>query len=122
MRDGCKRSHWMWYIFPQLRGLGRSDTAWRFGIKGTEEAKEYVEHPVLGPRLVEITKEVLNHKDKTPSDIFGYIDDIKMRSCMTLFELVSDEPVFGKVLDTFYNGERDDKTMEVLEQRPWDEE
>lgn len=115
IRNGCKQSHWMWYIFPQLRGLGMSDMAWFYGISGLDEAREYMADDVLGPRLVGISETLLTHAGvRSASEIFGFPDDLKLRSSMTLFELVSDNPVFSEVLDTFYDGERDEKTLELL--------
>lgn len=114
---GQKRTHWMWFIFPQLRGLGYSDTSWFYGIDGLEEAKEYMKHDVLGPRLLQITNKLKKHTNKTASDIFGYPDDLKLRSCMTLFEQVSDDPIFGEILDTFFDGKRDELTLEMLNEQ-----
>ena len=115
IQSGRKRSHWMWYIFPQLRGLGRSDTAYYYGISGAEEAKAYLEHPVLGPRLVEISEALLDLEDRDAARIFGFPDDLKLRSCMTLFSAVSEEgSVFQQVLDAYYRGERDERTMQLL--------
>ena len=115
IRSGRKRSHWMWYIFPQLQGLGFSSTAQYYGIRDLEQAKDYMAHPVLGPRLVEISEALLTLESSNPSAVMGYPDDLKLRSCMTLFELAApNEPVFGRVLDKFYKGRRDDRTLALL--------
>ena len=115
IRGGRKRSHWMWYIFPQLQGLGFSSTAQYYGIQDLEQAMDYMEHPVLGPRLVEISEALLALDSSNPSAVMGYPDDLKLCSCMTLFELAApDQPVFGRVLDKFYGGRRDYRTLELL--------
>jgi len=115
LRSGCKTSHWMWFVFPQLKQLGRSSIAKHFGIADAEEAAAYFSHPVLGPRLEECAELVLAVKGKTANDIFGSPDDIKLRSCMTLFDtVVRDEEVFARVLDRFFNGERDPETLRLL--------
>ena len=115
IRSGRKRSHWMWYIFPQLQGLGFSSTAQYYGIRDLEEAKAYMAHPVLGPRLTEISEALLGLDTCDPSAVMGYPDDLKLCSSMTLFELAApDQPVFGKVLDKFYGGRRDPLTLRLL--------
>ncbi len=115
IRQGHKRSHWMWYVFPQLQGLGFSSTAQYYGLRDLEEAKEYIRHPVLGPRLVEISEELLKLETCSPLAVLGYPDDLKLRSCMTLFELAAPEKtVFARVLDKFYSGHRDDRTLSLL--------
>ena len=115
IRSGRKRSHWMWYIFPQLQGLGFSSTAQYYGIRDLEEAKAYIAHPVLGPRLKEISEALLGLDTCDPSAVMGYPDDLKLRSCMTLFELAAPEqPVFGHVLEKYYAGRRDSRTLELL--------
>lgn len=113
IRSGRKCSHWMWYIFPQLKGLGMTDTANYYGIDGLEEAKVYMQHPVLGARLIEMSEALLMLEETDPEKIFGYPDYLKCCSCMTLFEKVSDNPVFGAVLDKFYSGKRDQKTCDL---------
>ena len=116
LKSGQKRSHWMWYIFPQLDGLGHSETTRYYAIKSREEAAAYLKHPILGPRLVTCAKAILRHKQRSVSEIFGYPDDVKLRSSMTLFETVSaPDSVFTLVLDQFFNGYRDDKTHQLLE-------
>ena len=115
IRNGEKESHWIWFIFPQLRGLGRSDMAYKYGINGIEEAKEYLSHPILSERLIEVTETLLTHKDKDIYDIMGDIDDMKLHSSMTLFALVSEEnSMFHQVLDCFYNGEMDEYTIKLI--------
>ncbi len=115
LRSGLKQSHWMWFIFPQIDGLGHSATTRHYSIKSIEEARQYLAHPVLGPRLVACTEAVLAVHGRTAADIFGHPDDRKLQSSMTLFEIVS-EPgsVFGRVLDTYYQGKRDTKTLHIL--------
>ena len=115
IQAGRKRSHWMWYIFPQLQGLGFSSTAQYYGLRDLEEAVDYMEHPVLGPRLVEISQALLALDTSDASAVMGYPDDLKLRSCMTLFELAAPEqPVFAAVLEKFYAGRRDSRTLELL--------
>lgn len=112
--EGRKRTHWIWYIFPQLAVLGRSSTAKYYGISGYEEAKAYFEHPVLGSRLREVTEALLQHRDKEAVDILGYVDAVKVRSCMTLFDAVSPEDIFRDVLDVFYQGVPDEQTLSFI--------
>jgi uncharacterized protein (DUF1810 family) len=115
IRAGDKRSHWMWFIFPQIDGLGFSSTAKHYAIKSVEEARQYLAHPVLGPRLLECAEAVLAAEGRSASQIFGSPDDLKLKSCMTLFESVAgQESVFGQVLDKYYQGERDTRTQEIL--------
>ncbi len=112
IRCGKKVCHWMWYIFPQLRGLGKSRKSYVYGIDSLEEAKAYLVHPVLGQRLVECCEALLTHKDKNIEDILGEIDAIKLRSCMTLFDLASEKDgIFQKVLHHFFDGEGDFQTL-----------
>ena len=115
IRSGRKRSHWIWYIFPQMDGLGYSPTAQYYGIRDLEQAKDYMAHPVLGPRLVEISEALLALPTSDPGAVMGYPDDLKLCSSMTLFELAApEEPVFGRVLDKFYGGRRDPLTLQLL--------
>ena len=115
IKSGRKRSHWMWYIFPQLQGLGFSPTAQYYGIRDLEQAMDYMAHPVLGPRLVEISTALLGLESSNPSAVMGYPDDLKLCSSMTLFELAApQEPVFGRVLEKFYGGRRDRMTLNLL--------
>jgi uncharacterized protein (DUF1810 family) len=115
LKNGRKRSHWMWYIFPQFDGLGFSATSKRYSIKSIEEAKAYLGHPVLGPRLVECAEAVLSVEGRSALEILGSPDDMKLRSCATLFACVSPAgSVFGQILDKYYHGERDSKTLRLL--------
>jgi uncharacterized protein (DUF1810 family) len=103
--QGKKRSHWMWFVFPQLTALGRSATAVKYGIESMEKAQDYLAHPVLRHRLLSCIELVLNHPTRTPNEIFGSPDDLKFQSSMTLFrEAEPDLPHFQKALDTFYDG------------------
>ena len=118
IRSGKKRSHWMWYIFPQLKGLGMTSTADYYGIDGIEEAKEYLSDEYLSNNLLTISKALLDLEETDPSAIFGYPDDLKLRSCMTLFYHAADDEgqktVFKSVVDKFYNGVFDNKTEEMI--------
>lgn len=114
LHEGKKTSHWMWFIFPQLKELGRSATAQFYGIASNAEAQEYVRHPILGMRLKQCSQIVLEHRHKTAHEIFGSPDDMKLRSCMTLFALAAPgERVFTEVLDAFYPGDPDLRTQEI---------
>ena len=117
VRSGRKRSHWMWYIFPQLRGLGQSNVAWYYGIENLDEAKVYLEHPVLGQRLREITQTALELSETDPMKVFGWPDHMKFRSCMTLFAQISEDDLFAKALDKFFDGQGDSMTLELLKQK-----
>lgn len=112
--DGRKRTHWIWFIFPQLAVLGRSANAKYYGISGYNEAKAYLEHPILSARLRGITMALLQHSGESAVDILGDIDAIKVRSCMTLFDAVSPDDIFQDVLDAFYDGTSDKKTLDYL--------
>jgi uncharacterized protein (DUF1810 family) len=115
VRGGRKRTHWMWYVFPQFAGLGVSPTAERYAIKSAAEARAYLAHPVLGPRLVECAEAVLGVEGRSAAEIFGPPDDLKLRSCATLFAAVSPPgSVFERVLEKYYGGERDPKTLRLL--------
>lgn len=109
-----KRSHWIWYIFPQLAVLGHSRNAKYYGISGYDEAEAYINHPILGKRLREITRILLTHHKVAAIDIFGELDAMKVRSCMTLFDAVSPDDVFEQVLDKFYDGTYDKKTLDYM--------
>ncbi len=112
---GDKRTHWMWFIFPQLRALGRSERAIRYGLADLSEAIAYLAHPVLGPRLIACTRLVLGVDGKTAHDIFGSPDDLKFRSSMTLFARAApDQPIFASALDKYFGGEPDPLTVELL--------
>lgn len=115
LEAGRKTSHWIWFIFPQVAGLGSSPMSERYAIGSLEEAQEYVAHPVLGPRLIACARAVLSHADRTALQIMGSPDDAKLRSSMTLFAIAApDEPVFRQVLDTFFDGQTDPKTERFL--------
>lgn len=115
IRGGQKRSHWMWYIFPQVAGLGYSEMAKRFAIKDLPEATAYLEHPVLGPRLMEISHALLQLPGNNATAVMGSPDDLKLRSSMTLFSLVPGaDPVFEAVLNKYFNGEKDKATMQLI--------
>lgn len=114
IRAGRKRSHWMWYIFPQIAGLGMSYTAQLYSIQDINEARDYIAHPVLGARLIEISRALLTLDSSDATAVMGYPDDLKLCSCMTLFKQVSDDLVFGAVLDKFYGGRADTRTLAIL--------
>ena len=115
IREGNKRTHWMWYIFPQIDGLAFSSTSKHYAIKSIEEAKAYLAHPILGPRLVECAEAALGVQGRSASQIFGSPDDLKLRSCATLFAYVSPAgSPFARVLEKYYGGQGDDKTLRLL--------
>lgn len=115
IQNGRKRSHWMWYIFPQIQGLGFSGMSKRYAIKDLDEAEAYINHPVLGQRLIEICSALLELDSNDPHAIFGSPDDMKLRSSMTLFASLPDAyPVFKSVLDKYFNGDMDDATLRLL--------
>ena len=119
LREGDKRNHWMWFIFPQIQGIGNSPTAQRYAISGIDEARAYLAHPILGPRLRECTVMVNAVEHKTLDAIFGYPDNLKFRSSMTLFmqaakNSAADSAIFAKALDTYCNGEPDPLTLAKL--------
>src|SRR5690606_27866276 len=116
LKGGRKRTHWMWFVFPQIAGLGRSETARFYALASAEEGRVYLDHPVLGTRLRECTAAVLAHRDASAETIFGPVDALKFRSSMTLFEAVADDPApFAEALDAFYGGARDPATLALLE-------
>lgn len=114
IRNGLKTGHWVWYVFPQMRGLGRSPNSTYYGIGSLAEARSYLEHPVLGTRLREITGAFLSHRGRSAESVLGGIDAMKVRSCMTLFDIVSPDDVFADVLDEFYGGRRCRRTLDML--------
>ena len=114
LRRGRKTSHWMWFVFPQLAGLGRSETARFYGIAGLAEARAYLAHPVLGPRLGECTVAILGHAGQPADAILGGIDALKLCCSMTLFEAAGGDPVFAACLDAFHGGHRDPATLQLL--------
>ena len=116
LHAGRKTSHWMWFVFPQVAGLGSSSMAQRYAIGSLAEARAYLDHPVLGPRLLECARALLAHRDRSARQVMGSPDDVKLRSSMTLFAAATDvEPVFGQVLDAFFDGEPDPRTVDLLE-------
>lgn len=114
VQDGMKRSHWLWFIFPQLAILGHSWNAKYYGISGYDEAEAYLNHPVLGERLRKITDALLAHREMAATDIFGELDAMKVRSCMTLFDVVSPDDIFEQVLELFYHGTYCKKTLDYM--------
>lgn len=116
LRQGRKTSHWMWYVFPQIKGLGHSAAAMYYAISSLDEATQYLDHPVLGNRLIECCRILLGLENKTAGDIFGSVDAMKLKSSMTLFSLVSDNPVFSRVLDKYYKGIKDSATLKIVSQ------
>ena len=118
IKSGRKRSHWMWYIFPQYKGLGFSETSKYYSIKDLDEAKRYLNHPILGQRLKLITKELLVLNENNANKVFGSPDDLKLNSSMTLFAAIetSEENIFNAVLDKFFNGQTDNKTLTLIKE------
>ena len=118
LKAGEKRSHWMWFVFPQIAGLGSSAMAQLYAIGSLAEARAFLDHELLGPRLAEATEAVLAHRGKSATAIFGSVDALKFRSSMTLFEAAFEGAgPFGAALDVFYGGERDGSTLRLLEDR-----
>jgi uncharacterized protein (DUF1810 family) len=115
IRSGRKRSHWMWYVFPQCAGLGQSAMSQRYAINTLAEARAYLAHPILGARLQEIAEAVLNVQGRTAHEMFGSPDDLKLQSSATLFALVSpDDSVFHRIIDKYFDGSRDERTLELV--------
>ena len=115
LRAGRKRTHWMWFVFPQLRGLGHSQMAWHFGIASRDEAVAYVAHPLLGPRLRDCVELVLAVRGRTAHEIFSSPDDLKLCSCLTLFgEVAGGDSVFDRALRQYYRGQPDPATLDLL--------
>jgi uncharacterized protein (DUF1810 family) len=122
IKAGRKETHWMWFIFPQIKGLGNSDTSKFYAIQDINEAKEYLKHPVLGKNLLEISKAVLAIEDKSAHEIFGSPDDMKLQSCMTLFSVIEGaDPVFEWVLNKYFGGFFDSRTLRILEKNVKDD-
>jgi len=116
INNGKKQSHWMWFVFPQIRGLGFTDFNVYYGIKDLKEAQQYLSDPILGERLIEISEAVLSQEGKTALEIFGNPDQRKLKSSMTLFRHIQNtNPVFQKVLEKYYQGSLDEKTMAILQ-------
>lgn len=121
IRAGEKQSHWMWYIFPQIAGLGFSETAQYYAIENLSEARAYLAHPILGARLREISLALLSLKTNDALSVLGFPDNLKLCSCMTLFELAApDEPIFAQVLEKFFGDKRDEKTVQIVGQESAD--
>jgi len=115
IRSGRKRSHWMWYVFPQFTGLGSSPTSSHYAIKSRDEAEAYLSHPILGRRLVECAEAVVQIRDRSALEVFGSPDDMKLRSSATLFASLSPEgSVFHRLIDQYFDGRRDDRTIELM--------
>jgi len=113
---GRKESHWVWYIFPQIEGLGRSDTAKLYSIKSLEEGRAYLEHLVLGPRLVEACEILLSLKDVSMDEVMGFPDDLKLLSSMTLFESISESnSIFTKIIEIYFDDQRDKASLRIIE-------
>ena len=113
---GRKESHWIWYIFPQIEGLGRSDTAKLYSIKSLEEGRAYLKHPVLGPRLIEACETLLNLKDASMDEVMGFPDDLKLLSSMTLFEFISgSDSIFTEIIEVYFDDERDKTSLKILQ-------
>ncbi|HEX5418365.1 MAG TPA: DUF1810 domain-containing protein [Gammaproteobacteria bacterium] len=121
IRNGRKQSHWMWYIFPQYDGLGSSSTSKRYAIKSLAEAEAYLGHPALGPRLIECTEAALRLEGRSALEVFGSPDDLKLKSCATLFACISPaDSVFDRLLDKYFQGKRDEKTLRLISCEPTD--
>lgn len=116
LRAGCKRGHWMWFIFPQLLGLGTSITAAQFALRGLSDAEAYAQHPLLGERLRECVILANAIEDRSARQVFGYPDDLKYRSCLTLFLIATSEDVFRAGLEKYYSATPDSRTLELLRQ------
>ena len=114
LKDGHKSSHWMWFIFPQITGLGRSSTAVLYSISGLPEARAYLEHPILGQRLIECCQVLSNLRGHSPEAIFGSVDAIKLRSSLTLFDQASSSQLFKELLQKYYDGRADKATLELI--------
>ena len=115
IKSGGKRSHWIWYIFPQVQGLGFSEVSKFYALQNLTEAKAYLNHPILGKRLIEICQELLKFVDTDATEIFGFPDDLKLKSSMTLFSGIPDtNEVFQLILDNFFNASKDAKTLEII--------
>lgn len=116
LEKGQKRSHWMWYIFPQVKGLGSSATAKQFALNGLEEAKAYYDHPILGGRLLECTRLLMNIENPDADYIFGYPDNLKLKSSLTLFTEATSDPIFESALSKYFSGKKDEHTLQLLYQ------
>jgi uncharacterized protein (DUF1810 family) len=115
---GRKKSHWIWYIFPQIEGLGSSDTAKLYAIKSLEEGRAYLRHPELGPRLIEACEILLSLKDASMDEVMGFPDDLKLQSSMTLFETLPDSSsIFTKIIEIYFDNERDKNSLEIIQSK-----
>lgn len=114
LKGGRKRSHWMWYVFPQLKHLGHSYNAKYYGISGIEEASAFLQHPILGQRLRKVSETILHHPENDAEVIFGFVDAMKLRSSMTLFDAVSPNDIFTQAIDKYFNGQSDNRTISIL--------
>ena len=113
--DGRKTGHWMWFMFPQIKGLGKSTISEEYGLEGVEEARAFFEHPVLGKRLIQLLELLLKHSNKSIIMILGFPDNLKLKSSLTIFEVATAEMIFSEVLEIFYNGERCQLTLAKIE-------
>ena len=113
--DGRKTGHWMWFMFPQIKGLGKSITSEEYGLEGVEEARAFFNHPFLGKRLVQLLELLSEHSNKSISIILGFPDNLKLKSSLTIFEVATAEMIFSEVLEIFYNGERCQLTLAKIE-------
>ena len=114
LQKGCKRSHWMWYIFPQLKHLGHSYNSRFYGLSGLDDAAAYLKEATLGKRLREVSEAILALPTDDAREVFGGIDCVKLRSSMTLFDAVCPDDIFARVLDKFFNGQRDNRTLKII--------
>jgi|TARA_B110000467_G_scaffold143335_1_gene145306 uncharacterized protein (DUF1810 family) len=118
LTQGRKESHWIWYIFPQIEGLGSSDTAKLYAIKSLEEGRAYLRHPELGPRLIEACEILLSLKDASMDEVMGFPDDLKLQSSMTLFETLPDSSsIFTKIIEIYFDNERDKNSLEIIQSK-----
>ena len=118
LTQGRKESHWIWYIFPQIEGLGSSDTAKLYAIKSLEEGRAYLRHPELGPRLIEACEILLSLKDASIDEVMGFPDDLKLQSSMTLFETLPDSSsIFTKIIEIYFDNERDKNSLEIIQSK-----
>lgn len=115
LQEGRKRSHWMWYIFPQLKHLGHSYNSKFYGLSGKDEATAYLAEPVLNQRLREVSNVIFNLPTNDACEVFGGIDGMKLRSSMTLFDIVSPNDIFARILDKYFNGQRDNRTLTIIQ-------
>ena len=120
LASGRKESHWIWYVFPQITGLGKSEKAQFYSIQNLEEAQAYLEHSVLGSRLIKACEILINLEDRAIDEIMGFPDDLKLQSSMTLFELVDNQnSIFSEIINIYFDGERDTNTIEIITKKKW---